>query len=343
MVKKKILFMSSLVYFSCCIHGMDGETPARQDAGSGSDKKPISHRNSRSGSQSTDDDFVISVSDPVSFGGIRGIIHDASGSSKNSVANKQELRQHIASTRELRQRNISASQDQQPSPITSDKKRKKPLENEQPQKRQSLLPKAIAEKLCGADLSYDGKTMYTEQQVWVIIEHFNRPVFELAMYHEWSIEQLLDKMSVNNEVEVNPQALLDHLHQTYNPRQNSSRFSKFCNWIFGDPHQQQLERMNKAYARMKVKESKRYDMFALELIKDTEEEAEGRHRRSALNDAHIALLSDQNNDQASTINQQWIAIIAQFVGTMGAAAWALYGQINSDGTSGGSGGNCTGS
>ena len=352
MTNQRLIFISSIIYFSCVVHGMD--TPENK---SGEGKTALTRRRSTDKVTKPYDDIdgatiidIVSVDDkkekrkspvpPLSLNSNQQLPlaalpknmgppaeSSSRSSQKTSIESKADLLKKTASIRSAgrsagpRVRKRVAS-----TPVLRNAADKKKDPEEEPRKRASLLPKAIAQQIAGAgiDLSDDNEKMYTEQQVWAFAGIFNPALLEFAMRHSIAdLEELASYAEVMEENRIEPRALLEHIYQNHEQPGSNSWSDRGLQYIFGDAHEQNLDRLDKMYEKMRKENPDGYKLVMLELIKGAADEAAGLKKRSAIADTHAALQNKQSTDQVTQIRQQWIGLALTGMGLV--AGWVTSG------------------
>jgi hypothetical protein len=274
---------------------------------------------------------------------------------KTPIGTVGHLAEHVQKARSTRrtarmqditqQKNIAQNNDEQPRIVVDDATVTNPprFNPESSKKRlSSLLPKSLVQQVIGLELP---EKQYSEDEVWKMLQHFNPALHSFGKQHGLELEELSHYSELLRTVEVAPEALLEFIKNRSNTGSKSDRNSLSTSRLqaligqFLSSNDSGINHpLHKQYAKIKEQNPSGYEALVLELMKSVCDNAEGRSNGSKIADTHIGLQADQINDQDTTIRQQWVAIIAQFIGTMGAAAWALYGQINNPSNPG----NCTG-
>jgi len=184
--------------------------------------------------------------------------------------------------------------------------------------KKSFLPQSM-DTLAGKKLDQH-KKMYTEREVWSFIESCNPVLHEFGKKHNLELEDLEVFAACIEELEINPQLFIEHIHASNQPMQKS-RMQQVIDSVLGDPHEQNLDYLHKQYAKMQREKPEDYKALLLELMKTVADQEEGRQaNRSTIADTHTALQNQEIANQARQ-NQMTLAgfIVAVFTAVPG---WA---------------------
>lgn len=355
--------MASIIYFSCAVHAMDvpekGEpknitSSKMHDSDEG--KNALTRRRSTekmrgNKSENADDSIVIQVLPdaedkknkrkspvpPLQFTAneLPSIVQAPQQlkqrnsrsqfhlSQQPSIDSKAELLTRTASLRvvDKKVRNRSASM----SVMQNNISKKDDDYIAEPRKRTSLLPKAVAQQMVDIDLSDDEKTMYTQEQVWALVGAFNPVLFDFATRHGITdLEELASYAEVMEGQGVKARALIEHIYQNHEQPESNSWIDQGLQYIFGDAHKQNLDRLDKMYEKMRKENPEGYKLVMLELIKGAADEAAGQERRSAIADTHVALQNKQSANDQAQIRLQYLGLLVTLATTAVGGITSLY-------------------
>lgn len=352
-MKKEVIIVGSMIYFSCIVHAMDEPEKkilSRKNT-SNEGRTALTRRpstdNETDRAEQIDGATVIqilpkddkkekrksvvphlnmhSVEQPSVGSLAQQMTGSRSQSSHNkSINNKAELLQKTASLKvvdqKIRKRAVSMSS------MTHrvDTRRKDTDDEEEPRKRRSFLPKAMAQQIAGIDLSEDDEKVYTEEQVWALVGSFNPALFDFAVRHGIDdLQELAEYAAVMEQHDIKPKALIDHVYQNHQQQNKASLIGQGLQYIFGDPHEQHLEFLDKKFEKIKKEDPNRYRVLMFDLIKTAADEAAGQQNRSTIADAYATLANEQSTDQVTQIRQQWIGLALTGMGLV--AGWVTSG------------------
>lgn len=196
----------------------------------------------------------------------------------------------------------------------------------QPRKTTSLLPNAIGNRSGKILLQETEEKWYSEDDLWEKLKIFNPILYTFGEKHDMSLEQLEDFALFLQEHDIHPKVMAEHVHKA-NLSRTTRWWKRLSEYFFGNTDEQRFNNFLEHFDKIKKENPENWEELVLELMKTTSDEAEGFRQRSKIADVQAELLTRDNEDQAHQIRMQYVAILAQFLGTLGASAWAVYGQV----------------
>lgn len=333
MTSKKVIFMCSFLCFPFTIHSMEDSC--------GQPKHALTRR------PSDERITIISENDPkgkkvpnldlASVKEAKTVQSSSSQTPKTPVTQFEELGRKVQRAKSIRSSQSTKYITRRRMPIDDSEKSgtvagsvllqdekdiRIPIEDEilEPQKRISLLPRALVQGVVGQPLP-DEKKHYSEEEVWAMLELFNPPLCSFGKHHKMDLEELRAYSELADDLEIHPQVIIELVQ-----KDNKSN-SGLLDILFGDANNQQEAFLNKKYEKIKDKQSEQYKLLVFEALKAASDHVDGNPHRSAIADTHIKLQNDEINSQRTQIRQQYIGMALELVGMMGALAFAIYGQV----------------
>jgi len=191
-------------------------------------------------------------------------------------------------------------------------------------KKKSFLPCSV-DTLAGKKLDQP-KKMYTEKEVWDLIQSCNPTLHDFGKKHNLHLDDLEVFAACMEEIDINPKLITEYLHGN-NPQEAKGIIRNFMDRLFGDPYDNHLDRLHKQYEKMQHQDPEGYKEMLLELMKAAADQEENKQtNRSAIVDTHTSL---QNKEIANQVKQTRLAIaglIVTFITSVGGWAFGIIGQ-----------------
>lgn len=196
-----------------------------------------------------------------------------------------------------------------------------------PKKAPSILPRVMERSYSAKILLQEEKT-YSESEIWEKLKTFNATLYAFGQKYHMDLDTLESYALFAQEYDVHPTVIAEHIRGA-NLAQETNWWQKAVDRVFGSSgDEQRFNHFNEHFERIKKENPENFGALVLELMKNTDDQANGMNHKSQIDSMHSTLLTQENSDQLHQIRAQYLAMILQFIAGVGATAWALYGQVS---------------